>query len=241
MTVGNFKQIVLPWVLGKVKFFLLNRKRKSDPNFIEEKALLQYEKESTLVDWPGVFDEYSEMAVQYGYITLFAAVFPLAPALGWINCMIQIRSDSFKILQSYNRPHNRTASGIGTWRMIFEILGVVAIVTNGALICFSYETLLTSIQNNIGASQGSDLAWKASFITLGIMIIIEHALLITKYLIDVLIPDVPGAIRKLKAKSEFIKTETFRQLERPSIASNWELRKIVDSNGKEETLSTDDF
>jgi len=203
--------------------------------------MLQYEKESTLVDWPGVFDEYNEMAIQYGFITLFAAAFPLAPALGWLNCMIQIRSDSFKLLTAYNKPHYRTSAGIGTWRLIFETLGVIAIITNCALICFSYPTLLTLMQDLLGVAPDSDLGWKASFTTFGIMVVVEHAMLLSKYMIDVLIPDTPGLIRKLMAKSEFIKNETFRQMNHEEVAKSWDLKKIIDDNGKEEQLSNDDL
>jgi hypothetical protein len=145
MTVGNVKQVVIPWALGLVRAKLYAKKVKT-----EEKVLQQYEKESNLQDWPGVFDEYNEMAIQYGFITLFAAAFPLAPFLGWLNCFIQLRSDSFKLLTAFNKPNFRTAAGIGTWRMIFEFIGVAAIITNCALICFAYPTLLTAIQNSMG-------------------------------------------------------------------------------------------
>jgi len=245
MTIGNFKQVFLPWLIGFIKMKLLARKEKQQAQMgivtNEKKPMIQYEKESIKVDWPGVFDEYNEMAIQYGFITLFAAAFPLAPALGWLNCMIQLRSDSFKLLTSYNKPHYRTAAGIGTWRMIFETLGVIAIITNCALICFSYPTLLTVLQNSMGVSPESDLGWKAAFATFGIMVVVEHLMLLAKFMIDVLIPDTPGVVRKLMAKAEFIKNETFKQLNRESEKKTWETKKLIDHEGKEEQPTNEDM
>lgn len=234
MTIGNVKQVVLPWLLGMIRAKLYARKQ------VEEKTLQQYEKESNLQDWPGVFDEYNEMAIQYGFITLFAAAFPLAPLLGWVNCAIQLRSDAFKLLEAFGKPHFRTAAGIGTWRMIFEFVGVAAIITNCALICFAYPTLLSAIQRSMGVSPSADLAWRAAFATFGICVILEHVLILSKYLIDVLIPDVPGTVRKAMAKAEYLKEETFKTLNPEKISSDWKA-KTIKNGTNEEQLSNETF
>jgi len=236
MTIGNVKQVLLPWLLGFIRAKLYAKKIQQD-----EKILQQFEKEAAFQDWPGVFDEYNEMAIQYGFITLFAAAFPLAPLLGWVNCAIQLRSDAFKLLTAYNKPHYRTASGIGTWRLIFEFVGVCAIVTNSALICFAYPTLLTAIQNNMGVSPSSDLAWRAAFATFGICVLLEHVLVVAKYTIDVLVIDTPGEVRKAQAKSEFIKEEAFKNLdEKPKLQTDWK-PKVIKNGEKVESLGTESF
>eukprot|EP00961_Rhodomonas_salina_P263342 3558312-Rhodomonas_salina.1 len=42
--------------------------------------------------------DWQEMVVQYGYVTLFAAAFPLTSALALMNNIIEIRTDAYKLL-----------------------------------------------------------------------------------------------------------------------------------------------
>ena len=40
---------------------------------------------------------------QFGYATLFAVAFPMAPLLAIVNNVIEIRSDSFKLVNVHRR------------------------------------------------------------------------------------------------------------------------------------------
>lgn len=46
----------------------------------------------------GTLMDYAELAVQFGYITLFVVAFPLAPFLALANNYVEFRSDAFKLL-----------------------------------------------------------------------------------------------------------------------------------------------
>lgn len=47
-----------------------------------------------------VFDDYTMSLIQFGYVALFSAAFPLAPLLAMINNLVQTRVDAHKICKT---------------------------------------------------------------------------------------------------------------------------------------------
>ena len=78
--------------------------------------------------------DYAELAVQFGYITLFVVAFPLAPLLALANNYVEFRSDAFKLLTQMQRPVPRGAEDIGSWQGVFTTISCIAVVTNSALV-----------------------------------------------------------------------------------------------------------
>ena len=54
-------------------------------------------------------------AIQWGYIVLFSASFPLAPAVALLNNVIEIRGDAWNHLSNYQRPFPAAARDLGSW------------------------------------------------------------------------------------------------------------------------------
>ena len=65
---------------------------------ISVRDLPQWERDYALVknDELGLFNEYLEMVIQFGFVTLFVAAFPLAPFFALLNNVIEIRLDANK-------------------------------------------------------------------------------------------------------------------------------------------------
>lgn len=82
----------------------------------------------------GALMDYAELAVQFGYITLFVVAFPLAPLLALANNYVEARSDAFKLLTQMQRPVPRGAEDIGSWQGVFTTISCIAVVTNSALV-----------------------------------------------------------------------------------------------------------
>lgn len=61
----------------------------------------------------GLFFEYLEMILQYGFVTLFVAAFPLAPVFALINNIFEIRLDARKLLLQFRRPVGQRVKDIG--------------------------------------------------------------------------------------------------------------------------------
>ena len=51
--------------------------------------------------------------IQYGFITIFVAAFPLAPLFALLNNIIEIRLDAYKIVTQFKRPVSSRAIDIG--------------------------------------------------------------------------------------------------------------------------------
>ncbi|CDQ96292.1 unnamed protein product [Oncorhynchus mykiss] len=92
--------------------------------------------------WPcyhGLVDEYLEMVLQFGFITIFVAAFPLAPLLALLNNVIEIRLDAYKFVTQWRRPMPARATDIGIWHGILEGIGVLSVITNAFVIAITSD------------------------------------------------------------------------------------------------------
>lgn len=95
---------------------------------------------------------YAEGFTDLGFITLFAAAFPLGPLISVISNCIEIWSKIFVFLNVYRRPDALKCLGIGNWIYVWEIFNILSIISNMALI-YSHHTdlffLVTGTKDNI--------------------------------------------------------------------------------------------
>ncbi|XP_044535725.1 anoctamin-10 [Gracilinanus agilis] len=85
----------------------------------------------------GTFDDYLELFLQFGYVSLFSCVYPLAAAFAVLNNFSEINSDALKMCKVFKRPFAEPSSNIGVWQLAFETMSVISVVTNCALIGMS--------------------------------------------------------------------------------------------------------
>ncbi|KAH0560411.1 anoctamin-5-like [Cotesia glomerata] len=129
-------EMVLPVILKWWALFRVHTglKRK-DPNV----PRTRWSQDFRLVDWGprGLYDEYLEMVIQFGFITLFVVAFPLAPLFALANNVLEMRLDATKFLRHYRRPVPRRARDIGIWKQILDALARISVTTNAFIIAFS--------------------------------------------------------------------------------------------------------
>ncbi|KAM9311705.1 anoctamin-6 [Gastrophryne carolinensis] len=89
----------------------------------------------------GLFYEYLEMVIQFGFTTLFVASFPLAPVLALVNNLLEIRLDAWKFTTQYRRMVPEKAQHIGAWQPIMQGVAVLAVVTNAMIIAFTSDMI----------------------------------------------------------------------------------------------------
>lgn len=70
------------------------------------------------------------LVVQYGFVTLFVAAFPLAPLFALLNNIAEIRLDAYKMVTQSRRPLAERVEDIGAWYGILKIITYTAVVSN---------------------------------------------------------------------------------------------------------------
>jgi hypothetical protein len=65
--------------------------------------------------------KYSEIAIQFGYIVLFAQAFPLAPLFSIFSNFVEMKGE-MNLMAFYSKRYQALgASGIGAWKGITEV------------------------------------------------------------------------------------------------------------------------
>jgi len=138
----------------------------------------------------GTFQHYLELMIQYGYVTLFAVAFPLAPLLAFFNNALELRVDRFKLLSLTRRPVPAGARGLGPWLVVLDVMTTMAIFSNSALLCFTLSAF-----EDFRVLPDEPLMWFA------IMLI---AIFVIRKAASILIPEVPYRYELVKKRHAVI-------------------------------------
>ena len=84
------------------------------------------------------FDDYLEMIITFGYVTLFASAFPLASLISVVCIWFEARSDLFKLEKLMKRPRVKKTFNIGSWIWVLEFMALMSVFTN--IILFTYAS-----------------------------------------------------------------------------------------------------
>ncbi|KDO33291.1 hypothetical protein SPRG_02100 [Saprolegnia parasitica CBS 223.65] len=197
LTSGNFFEAVLPYLKRRLRG---KCSKPATPDDGETRAMSIVEEQMTLgvYDDMGVFGDYNEMIIQYGYITLFVISFPLAPFLALLNNYFEIRIDAFKLAKESRRPDPKGAEDIGTWMTILEIMSTIAVVTNVAAVVFTSNTTFSGVSGDIKM---------LAFVGL------EHGVLLVKFFLALLVEDVPEDVQLQLDRSKFLVSKIVYQIQ----------------------------
>ncbi|XP_041442194.1 anoctamin-4 isoform X3 [Xenopus laevis] len=136
-TWNNFMELGYPLIQN-----WWTRRRLRQEHGAQGKANLpQWEKDYNLqpINPYGLFEEYLEMILQFGFTTIFVAAFPLAPLLALLNNIIEIRLDAYKFITQWRRPLASRAKDIGIWYGILEGIGILSVITNAFVIAVTSD------------------------------------------------------------------------------------------------------
>ncbi|XP_023177953.2 anoctamin-1 isoform X2 [Drosophila hydei] len=110
-----------------------------------------------LLDWGArsLFPEYLEMVLQYGFVTIFVAAFPLAPFFALLNNILEMRLDAKKLLTHHKRPVSQRVRDIGVWYRILDCIGKLSVITNGFIIAFTSDMIPRLVYRSLKSKDGT--------------------------------------------------------------------------------------
>ncbi|XP_042197400.1 anoctamin-1a isoform X3 [Callorhinchus milii] len=135
---NNLFEIGIPKLKKLIRYLKLKREVKLEPDSNYKKPQ-QYEADYNLEPFAGLTPEYMEMIIQFGFVTLFVASFPLAPLFALLNNVIEIRLDAKKFTTELRRPNAAKAKDIGIWYNILRGIGKLAVIINAFVISFTSD------------------------------------------------------------------------------------------------------
>ncbi|XP_051933320.1 anoctamin-7 [Hippocampus zosterae] len=140
--INNIQEFIWP----KLRAWWQKRKRSGKAKEPEEqedteRGVCPWEVDYQLLLCEGLFSEYLEMVIQFGFITIFVAACPLAPLFALINNWVEIRLDAQKFVTEYRRPVVERAQDIGIWLDILQFIVYTAVIVNALLIAFTSSFL----------------------------------------------------------------------------------------------------
>ncbi|XP_041651379.1 anoctamin-10 isoform X2 [Cheilinus undulatus] len=190
--VNQVTEVVIPFLVDK---FISARTEKED-----EPQEDKFRKQGAMPTFPGLFAEYIELLVQFGYLSLFSCVYPLTAVLLLINNLTEIRSDAYKICKLFRKPFCSPVANMGVWQTAFEVLSFVSVVSNCWLLLLSPQ--LQELFNEGGIRSTNILL---------LAVLVEHVLILIKLVLVVFIPDEPEWIRKKKEHIEYTSMQALKQ------------------------------
>ncbi|XP_035878516.1 anoctamin-7 [Phyllostomus discolor] len=138
--INNVQEILIPKLKGWwQKLRLRSKRRKVAASVAAGPA--PWEADYELLPFEGLFDEYLEMVLQFGFVTIFVAACPLAPLFALLNNWVEIRLDARKFVCERRRPVAERAQDVGIWFPILAGITHLAVISNALLLAFPSDFL----------------------------------------------------------------------------------------------------
>lgn len=251
---NNIQEVLIPWVKNLIFRYCTRTSEKVIPRWEQDYELQPVSK-------LGLFYEYLEMVIQFGFVTLFVASFPLAPALALANNVFEIRVDAWKITTQFRRNVPEKAQDIGAWQPILQGIAILAVATNAMIIAFTSDmiprlvyywsfsmypygdhanhTMEGYINSSLSVFNINDFSnksqplysynittcryrdfrhppghprqyefnvyyWHVIAAKMAFIIVVEHIVYFTKFILSYMIPDVPYAVKEQIKREKYL-------------------------------------
>lgn len=241
--IGNITEFIIPRIQRYIK-------ARHERSMTHDAALAPWEEEFRLEAWPerDMFYEYLEMIIQFGFITLFVASFPLSPLFALANNIFEIRVDADKMITGLRRPPAFPAANIGIWEGVLEFVSFLSVITNGLVIAvtssyltklvyrYNYNSDLTGYVNKThpyfpavncsyttlrdGNGDKGLFFYQVWASRLAFLILFEHFVYMAKFFAQAVIPNLPRDVRLKIEREEFLAAQALeKQFDGPRVGA----------------------
>uniref|UniRef100_A0A8B9C404 Anoctamin n=1 Tax=Anser brachyrhynchus TaxID=132585 RepID=A0A8B9C404_9AVES len=136
---NNLFEIGIPKLKKLFRKLKDGRTEPKEMNTNQSKDPQQWDLDYSLEPFTGLTPEYMEMIIQFGFVTLFVASFPLAPLFALLNNIIEVRLDAKKFVTELRRPDTVRAKDIGIWYNILSGIGKLSVIINAFVIAVTSD------------------------------------------------------------------------------------------------------
>ena len=143
------------------------------------------------------FDDYAELVVQLGFLSLFVVCFPLAPFFAVLSNLVEVKVDLYKLTEMCQHPIPRGAQDIGTWQYFIMITMYTAVITNAALFAFTTDTM------SAYSFEIKMIAFISFILAIGLL----------KIMTAWFIPDVPVELKKIRQRHKSLNMSLVKHAE----------------------------
>eukprot|EP00441_Pelagodinium_beii_P044538 CAMPEP_0197619362 /NCGR_PEP_ID=MMETSP1338-20131121/386_1 /TAXON_ID=43686 ORGANISM="Pelagodinium beii, Strain RCC1491" /NCGR_SAMPLE_ID=MMETSP1338 /ASSEMBLY_ACC=CAM_ASM_000754 /LENGTH=761 /DNA_ID=CAMNT_0043188315 /DNA_START=74 /DNA_END=2356 /DNA_ORIENTATION=- len=190
LTLQNMLELLGPWAIMQYRAFMEGIAFKtsifSNPA-TSMPDLSRPEREAKREEYD-VYQDMDEVLILYGYTVLFVVACPWVPLLALISLILECFLDQKKLVLLFQRPYPSTAMNNEPWDTCFDVISLIAMVTNGALIVFSSHTF------DGWSHTGKILLFLA----------MEHAMILLRLLVSTIFPAIPWEVRLLAMQQQVI-------------------------------------
>ena len=184
LAIGNIVKYGIPYSTYKASRDM-NRRKYPHAKFSEQ------EEEYFLIQYDPIgmnIRNYTTIAIQFGYMSLFITALPIAGVLGLLCNAVNLRFEVWSLLTIYQRAIPRSAEDIGTWQVVFTILMVASVITNAGLAVYTMRSLEE----------------KPLIVKFWVFVGFQWACFTLQAILMALVPDVPVDVEIQIARNEFV-------------------------------------
>ncbi|NXP97673.1 ANO2 protein, partial [Vidua macroura] len=136
---NNLFEIGIPYLKKLFRKLKDERTEVKEMDTNQSKDPQQWDLDYILEPFTGLTPEYMEMIIQFGFVTLFVASFPLAPVFALLNNVIEVRLDAKKFVTELRRPDTVREKDIGIWYNILSGIGKLSVIINAFVIAVTSD------------------------------------------------------------------------------------------------------
>ncbi|KAJ2488696.1 hypothetical protein IWW37_004600 [Coemansia sp. RSA 2050] len=170
------------------------------PADIQRQFIARVTEETCLPEY-STYEDYAEMASQFGRVAFFSVAWPLAPLAAFLNNWLELRTDAAKICGATKRPIPRRVDTIGPWLETLRFMCWLSSITN-ALLIYQFHPNCAFLPTVAEPETMMRFGRTSLSFALIVLLCSEHMFLIIRWAITHVMASWPGAYARILERSQ---------------------------------------